>query len=229
MPRPLIAITTDLIDANGLPRIASPRHYADAVLAAGAAPVLLPPMPDLATADELARYDAFILTGGDDPITEPFGEATHDAAVRLKPDRQAFEVELVRLLRRSNDQRPVLGVCLGLQLMALVAGGRLDQHMPDTTPTHADHWDAEHAIEPTDTDLLSPGVVHSRHRQAVVDVGTLRVAARAPDGVIEAAEDPDHPFYLGVQWHPERTPNPALGANLFARLVESARSASTSL
>lgn len=222
--RPTIAITCDIIEHKAIDRYASPRSYADAVHRAGGFPVLVAPIPG-AERDTLDRCDGFLFTGGDDPVTEPFGEPTHPAAVRINPDRQAFETALLSLLASDARERPVLGVCLGMQLMALCAGGRLDQHMPDTTPTHAEHWDADHAVtlNPGLKTPLGPGVVRSRHRQAVSDPGALRVIASAHDGVIEAIDDPARHFYLGVQWHPERTPDAPVGQAIVDAFIAAAR------
>jgi putative glutamine amidotransferase len=192
------------------------------------------------------RCDGFVLTGGDDPRTEPFGEPTHPQACLIHPLRQEYETELLRALLIAG--KPVLGICLGMQMMALVAGGRINQHMPDSVSTARDHRaedaqrtgrDAMHAIVPDlgapacpATRLLSaatggsgPPHVASRHHQAVSDPGSLRVIARAHDGVIEAVTDPSRPYYIGVQWHPERTEHPALGLDLFRALVQAASGA----
>lgn len=140
--------------------------------------------------------------------------------MRVSPSRQEYETILLRTLSTQRPDAPVLGVCLGMQMMSLAAGGRLNQHLPDTHPTHADHWDRDHAIVPT-THALPPGIVHSRHRQAISDPGSLSILATSPDGLIEAVGDPSRPFYLGVQWHPERTADHALGSELFRRLIAS--------
>jgi putative glutamine amidotransferase len=110
-----------------------------------------------------------------------------------------------------------------MQMMALHAGGRLDQFMPDTTPTHREHWDAVHEVRSLDGAMLSGGAVHSRHKQAVSHPGSLATLAVAHDGVIEAVHDPARRFYIGVQWHPERTGDGPLGLGLFARLIAAAR------
>ena len=221
--KPLVGITTDLADhANGV-RVFTYRPYVQAVERAGGVPLLLPPAVESipAYAD---RLDAFLLTGGDDPCTEPFGEPTHPSAVRVHPDRQAFEVALLGALAGQRPDAPVLGVCLGMQLMALLAGGRLDQHMPETCPTHAQHWEHDHAVEPTGDGAFGlRGVVRSKHRQAVADSGATSVIARAPDGIVEALCDPARRFYLGVQWHPERTAAPAVGQHIFDALLAACR------
>ena len=229
VPPPIIGITPDLYLRDGRPTVRVSPLYAQRVQAAGGLPVILPPPTDPAAdpAAQARRYaevcDALVLSGGDDPITEPFGEPTHPAAVRVLPERQAFELPLLD----AFTDRPVLGVCLGMQYMALARGGRLDQHLPDgrliDPATAARHWDADHPIIAEQHAPLVGGVSHSRHRQAVADPGSLRVAAHADDGLIEAIFDPNARFYLGVQWHPERTTSRELGQDLFDRLVAASR------
>ncbi|MDQ7014232.1 MAG: gamma-glutamyl-gamma-aminobutyrate hydrolase family protein [Planctomycetota bacterium] len=228
---PLVGITTDLADHPNGTRVFTYRHYAEAVAAAGGIPVLLPPIAETVRA-VAPRLDAFVFTGGDDPGTEPFGCPTDPRTTPVHPDRQRFETDLLRTLTEHHPHTPVLGVCLGMQMQALVAGGRLDQYMPESHPTHADHWEQDHPVNPIgpigDNPLALPlplplrGTVRSKHRQAVADPGSLTVIAVAPDGVIEAVCDPARRFWVGVQWHPERTGDDAVGAALFRQLVAAA-------
>ncbi len=222
MPTPLIAITTDLEPARGTLRAFSYLTYARCVLRAGAQPVYIPPIPGTERMSA-ERFDGFVFAGGDDPRTEPFGAPTHPKATPVQEDRQAFETELLRLLEAERPHAPVLGVCLGMQMMALVAGGELDQHMPDTRPDAGRHWEQNHAIAPAPGSTLAPGEIYSKHRQAVSDPGPLRVTALSDDGVIEAIDDPRRSFYLGVQWHPERTPDERLGQRIFDELAKACR------
>ena len=119
---------------------------------------------------------------------------------------------------------PVLGICLGMQMMGLVAGGVLNQHLPETHPSHADHWEHTHEIRSNDESVLVSGMTYSKHRQAMQDTGSMQTLATAHDGVIEAIYDPSRRFYLGVQWHPERTENVPLGQRIIDQLVDAARS-----
>lgn len=222
MAVPLIAITTDLIDRNGRETAICTTAYADAVWAGGGQPVLL--VPGAGKPKDIAkRFDGFVFTGGDDPVMELFGVETDPRVTPMNHRRQTFETALLEELLERQPKKPVLGVCLGMQLMALMRGGGLNQYMPDTHEGHAGHWDAEHAIETADAEVLKAGVVHSRHKQAVDDAGDMTVLANSADGVIEAVYDPDLPFCVGVQWHPERTEDVALGEGLFRRLVKAAK------
>lgn len=217
----LVGITADLADGRAVVSM----NYVRAVAAAGGTPIILPPLVRQAAADA-AAFDAFVFTGGDDPVMEVFGRPTHPQAQKMNPDRQAYELALLHALAESAPEKPVLGVCLGMQLMALHAGGDLNQHMPDDVPTHEDHrGDRRHDLRPTDAApaWLEAGEVASHHRQAVSDAGKLAVAAYAHDGIIEAVADPKRTFYVGVQWHPERTPGVVLGQRLFDELVSAAR------
>ncbi len=215
--RPLIAITSDLMIRKDRPTAYLTMTYAQAVHQAGGIPVILPPMPGNA-ADLIGHFDAFILSGGDDPTTESFGHPTHHASTPVIQARQAFETELIDELDNYRDV-PVLGICLGMQMLALCRGGSLNQHLPETHQTHATHWDNEHEIESIDEGMLSSGAVWSGHRQAVADPANFRVLASSPDGVIEAIDDPSRAFLLAVQWHPERTTDSMLGQGLFDRLI----------
>lgn len=227
--KPIIGVTTHVTtDDRGVRRFELRDRYLLAVQGQGAFPVCVPPI--MATLDDwLERVDGWVLTGGDDPAMEPFGQPTHPAATVIDTERQQFELELLRRLRALPDT-PVLGICLGMQLMALSAGGMIDQHLPDHFP-HADlhRNDNRHLVhlacrprwlmsEPAPVDEAFE--VTSWHHQAVTDAGGLRVMAMAPDGVIEAIDDPGRRFYVGVQWHPERSASDDLSRRLLRALVD---------
>ncbi len=209
LTRPVVGITCDVTDE----KLDVRRTYARAVVRAGGVPVYLDPSVDLIP-EYLRLCDGFVLTGGDDPRMELFGEATHPSVTPIHADRQSFEFALIEAA--DQHERALLGVCLGMQLMGLYAHGALDQFLPDVLPTAHEHWNrVTHTIEGS----LGRGVVHSHHRQALRDAGSLEVIARAHDGVIEAVRDASRPWWVGVQWHPERTDDAQLGQGLFDGLV----------
>jgi putative glutamine amidotransferase len=220
--RPLIAISPDLLDRNGHETVRCTSAYAKAIWSAGGLGVVVPPIVD-SIPDLVSRFDGFVLSGGDDPVMEPFDTPSHPMTTPVHPARQQFETELLRYLQSKNPDTPVLGVCLGMQMMALLGGGSLDQYMPETTQTHEKHWENHHEVGPVDGVEFASGIVRSKHHQAVSDAGRLRTLACSSDGVIEAIEDPDRKFFVGVQWHPERTEDPVLGQAIFDRLVECCR------
>lgn len=221
MKKPLIGITPDVIDRDGTVTSRVAENYAVCLERAGGVPVVLSPSLGLVGA-YVDGLDGFVFTGGDDPVMEAFGAATHPAADRVHPRRQAFELGMFRALGETD--KPVLGVCLGMQWMGLVAGATLDQHMPESMGEGAaGHWGTEHRVErASDGWAYGEGVVHSKHRQRLADGGALEVLARSGDGVIEAVGDLGRTFYVGVQWHPERTVQAGVGQALFDGLVAAA-------
>ncbi len=228
--RPVIGITADNLDnKRGSGRYDVGVGYSRAVSDAGGVPVMLGHEADR-VADFVALCDGFVFTGGVDPDTAAFGEPTHTRARIMDPTRQAFELALFDEIDRAKPDAAVLGVCLGMQFMALRAGGRLDQFMPDSQPLDVveRHRKSEHRVEvEADGAPLPRGaaVVHSHHQQAISDPGSLRVLARSEDRLIEAVYDPERAFYVGVQWHPERAPGQDAGPlnlGLFRLLVSAA-------
>ncbi len=242
MPRPVIGITVDTHIESG--RLQCAPAYAQAVTRAGGLPLLL--TQEVALIGEYLRVcDGVLLTGGDDPAMEAFGQTTHPAATVISPLRQAFELALIKGID-DCPEKPVLGICMGMQLMALVHGGNLNQHLPDTLGTaaeihagnnrHGVRW--EPVLRQSTMERQSPvlrnlasiagnedeTLVTSSHHQAVSDAGPLTVLATAPDGVIEAIGDLSRAFYVGVQWHPERSASRA-DDRLFRSLVSATVSA----
>ncbi|MFB9234357.1 gamma-glutamyl-gamma-aminobutyrate hydrolase family protein [Plantactinospora siamensis] len=240
--RPVIGITTYVTAASfrvwtGLPAAVLPYGYVAMVTAAGGRAVLLP--PDDADADVLASLDGLVLAGGEDidptrygeppgPHTgEPPGPHTGEpAAPSTGAERDAGE--LVLLAGALAADLPVLGVCRGMQLLAVARGGRLHQHLPDLLGQHR-HRPApavygRHGIRFAPGSLAAgvmagSDAVNSYHHQGVADPGDLRVTGWADDGLIEAVEDPGRRFLLGVQWHPEHDAD----VRPFAALVRAAR------
>ncbi|MEM7625679.1 MAG: gamma-glutamyl-gamma-aminobutyrate hydrolase family protein [Planctomycetota bacterium] len=234
MHAPLIGITVDNLDNTA----ASGRYelgtgYSRAVADAGGVPVLLPHEVDLVP-EFIGRCDALILTGGVDPDTAalpadwPGHAPTHPRARVMDPTRQAFELALLAEWDRAKPDAPLLGVCLGMQLLTLHHGGTLNQYLPDTHPPevverHRDNFHPVRVLAENSVLPVSNDPVKSNHQQAIADAGRMRVVATSEDGVIEAVDDPARPFCLGVQWHPERGDGGSISHGLIARLVQSSR------
>jgi putative glutamine amidotransferase len=178
--------------------------------------------PSTSPAEALDGLHGLLLTGGEDVSPSLYGESPHDTLGEVNPSRDAFEVALVTEARARN--LPILGICRGIQVMNVAFGGSLVQDVPSEVPGSLDHqWAVpqhesyalahEVWLEPdtllarlmrerlSDADSCD---VNSRHHQAVKRVAQgFTVSATAPDGIIEAIEDPAARFCLGVQWHPE--------------------------
>lgn len=218
MQRPLIGLTADFVDDHA--RLSRP--YFDAVAAAGGLPVVLPPQPHLRGA-LLDRLDGVIVTGGDDIDVRRFGVPLHPQASCMHPARQEAEFALLDELA-ERPALPVLGICLGMQLMGVHRGNPLIQHLGDVLPDAERHRrGAVHVIEVPPGSLLVSGRVRSFHHQAIAAADGFEIIARSDDGVIEGIRDPQRRFYVGVQWHPERTEFPETGLHVIRALVEAAR------
>ncbi|MEE2819473.1 MAG: gamma-glutamyl-gamma-aminobutyrate hydrolase family protein [Planctomycetota bacterium] len=207
---PIIGITADIIENKHCVGIA----YSNAIQRAGGTPLVLPPVLGCEDA-YIERCDGFVFSGGDDPIMEVFGEQTHPKATKVHEQRQAFELSLLAKLQLVPDA-PVFGVCLGMQYLGLQAGATLIQHLDDEMLNR--HKKGEHKI----TSEFGNGVVHTHHHQALADAGSLEVIARSEDGLIEGIADKQKPWYIGVQWHPERTEHSILGQAIFNDFVAAA-------
>ena len=199
--------------------------YARSVEAAGAIPVLLPPQGEDG-AGVVERLDGLIISGGSDVEPGRYGADTHPQTQAPRPERDAWELAL--LDRAAALGTPVLGICRGLQVMAVHAGGTLEQHLPDVVG-HDEHspggdafgWvplaTAERSLVRT---LVGADLqVNCHHHQSVRAHPGLVATAHAADGTVEALEDPERPFWLGVQWHPEHGDD----HGLFRGLVQAAR------
>ena len=232
MSAPLIGLTLDSEPAGGyakLPWYAIRENYCECVTHAGGLPVLLPHEPDRA-ADYIDRLDGLIVTGGAfdvDPAL--FGASVRHATVTTKDRRTAFE-KAVTGLAIERDM-PVLGICGGQQLLNVVLGGTLIQHIPDEVEGALAHEQPNPRTEPGHAVAVTPGTllhrivgadalaVNSAHHQAAAEVGEgVAVNAVAPDGVIEGIEAAGRRFCLGVQWHPEYGIDPG-DAKIFAALI----------
>ena len=217
--RPRIGITADIArDEHGRARHQVRATYIDAVIAAGGLPIILPADANL-RAELIAAADGVIIIGGDDVDTRPLGIPLHPQAKVMDAARQTADFALLKQLD-ATPEMPVLGICLGMQLMGIHHGAELIQHLGDQLPDSDRHRnDYQHMV----TSALGDGLVASSHHQALGSAAHLEVIGVSDDGVIEAIRDAAKPFYVGVQWHPERTEDKSMGLGVIRRLVDSAR------
>jgi putative glutamine amidotransferase len=234
LSKPIIGIGSDVEHVEGQrDRAFAFLTYVESLRKAGAIPVLIPPQPENA-AEIMDELDGILLAGGEDCDPALYNEERHEKCVALMDARrQAGDLSLAKVARERGV--PTLGVCLGMQMMNVASGGSLiqdiDSHI-DTDIQHASRPEsrARHDIiiqQGTQLSTMLPAVecnVNSSHHQAIGRVGDgLRVTAHAPDGVVEGVEDPRHPFYIGVQWHPEDMPGEHSASSLFNAFVKAAR------
>jgi len=212
MSRPVIGITCYVEPAKwgawDTRAAVLPYTYVDNVQRAGGRAVLIP--PDDIDADVLDRIDGLIIAGGADVDPALYGSELLPGTDAPRLDRDAGEVLLYRAAR--DRDLPVLGICRGMQVMAVASGGRLVQDIPSELGSgihrerpgeFVDHQ-AKFVSGSKVADIVGEAtVVNSSHHQAVVDAGTLTVTGWAEDDTIESIEDPTARFVLGLQWHPE--------------------------
>lgn len=204
----------DIARYSRYPWYALRENYCTSIAEKGGVPLPFPYM-----LEHLDRYlsciQGLLITGGKFDVSPDFsGKTEVHPKVHLKPKRTQFELAL--LSKALEQKMPVLGICGGAQLLNVVFGGTLIQHIPDTIPNALPHeqpnprHETSHGIEILEGTHLRDIVglptahVNSAHHQAVETLGKgLRLNALASDGVIEGFEILDYPFGLGVQWHPE--------------------------
>ncbi len=220
--KPVIGITPspsdDVFDHGTFRRYSLASTYVDSVLVAGGMPVILPESEtDLQSI--LDTVDGLILSGGSDLDPTLYGDSTlHEYTYGIDPERDSFEMALFRLA--VDQDKPVLGICRGIQSINVALGGTLIQDINSTLPAPVVH--RQHSIGKSQSDVChevtlvdeeSPLFVaigarrvqvNSYHHQSVREPAPgLKVAAVANDGVIEALWHPGMTFGLAVQWHPE--------------------------
>lgn len=217
MNRPLVGLNCKLISENGDVYYKLDRLYVEAIRKAGGTPVLLPLFPP----DELLRrLDGILFTGGGDINPVRWGEKKHPKAVLLHHDKEESDVRAARAALAAD--RPVLGICLGMQLINVACGGSLHQHIDG----HSGGKRHEVGVEDS---RMREAVgrrprVNSYHHQAVNHLGAgLRATAASPDGIVEGIESDRHRWVVGVQWHPERIADQREQMRLFRAFVAACR------
>ncbi|MDA8346901.1 MAG: gamma-glutamyl-gamma-aminobutyrate hydrolase family protein [Thermaerobacter sp.] len=234
---PLIGISCSVDDEEKRLKLNS--SYLQGIEEAGGVPVLLAGKEETARA-VVARVDGVLLSGGVDVDPRYFGEEPHQALGEVSPARDAFELALAKEALRLGV--PVFGICRGAQVMAVAGGGSLYQDLPSQRAQSMQHYQrgprswqshAVSVVERTRLAAICGGQaelrVNSFHHQAVRSLPPGWVtAATAPDGVIEAFEDPGHPYWLAVQWHPEALyPQDSAARALFFAFVQFAQEVSS--
>src|SRR5689334_10561462 len=205
-----------------------PSDYAPAGGAAGGTPVILPPPSPYAesAAAVVARLDGLVISGGADVDPERYGAAAHERTYPPRPDRDAWELALLDAAYARD--LPVLGVCRGMQVMAVHAGGSLDQHVPDLIgnethdPGGDTFGDTSVRVAPGSrlASIIDAGPeVACHHHQSVREHPGFTAVAWAADGLLEAMEAPGDTLRLAVQWHPEVRAD----RGLFKALVDAAQ------
>jgi putative glutamine amidotransferase len=236
---PLIGVTCMTIQTEShSPRLGMSRSYVNALLKAGAAPLLIPHMADKAVLRAVyERLDGLLLPGGGDIDPVHYRESRHEKCNEPSAERDDTELALARWAVEGG--KPLLGICRGIQVLNVALGGSLFQDIQAQIPDAERH--AWYPNYPRDrlshTVSISPDArlariagattlpVNSLHHQSVKDVASsLIVTGRSPDEIVEAVEAPDHPFAVGVQWHPEELAGSDDRAQrLFDALVEASK------
>jgi putative glutamine amidotransferase len=225
--KPLIGITTYVEPASWghwqLEAALVPYDYVRAVERAGGRAVLVPPDDD-GNEELLDALDGLIFSGGNDLAPESYGAEADPTTTGTNPARDSGELAL--LTAALERDLPVLAICRGAEVLNVARGGGLVQHLPDVVG-HEGHRAvvgefSEHTVrvDPASRIESAPGAVKSHHHQGLGRLGDgLREIAWADDGVVEAVEDPEKPFLVGVLWHPEAGED----QRLFDQLVAAAR------
>ncbi|HET7474722.1 MAG TPA: gamma-glutamyl-gamma-aminobutyrate hydrolase family protein [Dermatophilaceae bacterium] len=234
MSRPVIGISAYLEPSSwgawdSVPAVVLQHDYVRQVEQAGGIALLIPPRLDADTDlvhEILARVDGVMIAGGADVDPDRYGAERHRFAQASRPDRDATEIALAQAT--AERDLPILGICRGMQVMAVAAGGTLEQHLPDRVG-HGEHapFSGRHGSHPVTTvegsavrALLGERLaVPTYHHQAVHTHPGYEAAAWADDGTLEAMEQPRARFRLAVQWHPEA----GVEAALFHALVDACR------
>ena len=189
-------------------------YYQEVVADIGGVPLILPPMANDAIREKMFNLvDAVIFTGGNDVDPHFFGQLPQVGIGKIDPARDSWEIWLAKTCWQAK--KPMLGICRGMQVMNICLGGTIYQDIHrqrENTMEHmqkAPKWYNSHSINVTNP-MLAEIIggerrwVNSFHHQAIDKVADdFEVAATAPDGVVEAIVGKNHPFAIGVQWHPE--------------------------
>jgi len=234
--KPWIGIPTRYHAASEV--IGQIRHYLDAVIDAGGIPLLIPTVESpTVVGDYLDQADGILLPGSPTDVDPKlYGAPPHPKLGKLYPERDSTDLAILKHAEAAN--LPILGICFGIQSLNVFRGGSLVQDIPSVVSNPLTHDESRHAVHLESGSFLSKLVgnggsldldVNSYHHQSIERPGrNLRIAAKAPDGVIEAVEDVTGRFVVGVQWHPERGwQDSEFSRRLFSAFVQASRKSKT--
>jgi putative glutamine amidotransferase len=229
MTPPIIGITTYNYKPTG--NFYSPAGYTQAVQSAGGIPILLPPVQS-DPAVILKQVDGLIFTGGGDIDPDFYNGSPHPTIYGTDPERDQAELALAKLALAK--QKPVLGICRGLEVLMVASGGDLVPHLPDEFGEDILHREemlkpSQHTVRIYADSQLS-GImgeeeltVVSWHHQTVRTIPCgWQIVAKAEDGLIEALEHKQHPFAIALQWHPELSLPDSRHFAIFQALIQAA-------
>lgn len=232
--KPIIGINCDYEEEGRYSYSFLYRNYSDAIIAAGGIPALLPVVQNKSDVSSfLKRIDGLLLTGGNDVPPKRYREEKHKKALCVHPDKDISDFTLASIA--IEMKKPIFAICYGAQLINVSLGGSLIQDIPSeivSAITHKDSGDTHytHSVMIKKKSLLYKiiGTDHietnSVHHQAVKRLGSgLKDSAYTSDGIIEAIEWETYPFFLGVQWHPERLIHSPYHLSLFSAFVNAAK------
>jgi putative glutamine amidotransferase len=235
MRRPLIGLTCTRLSSLPARQVAeTTQAYVHAVESSGGLPLLIPfPLQPEAIQVAFDRVDGLLLTGGEDIAPERYGMQPGQGASSPDPERDAVELALASMAAQHG--KPVLGICRGFQAINVALGGTLVRDLPTERPGEVEHNQPDLPFGATAHDVHLSGdgllqklglqgemAVNSSHHQGILDLAPgVSAIGRAPDGLIEAMELPGHPFFIGVQWHPERLLERPESRALFLGLIRS--------
>ena len=217
--RPLIALSsrlTDSADTWRVPATALGRPYQEAIIRAGGTPLAVPPLFDpvevvRVASDVMSRVDGLCLPGGPDVSPHQYGvDQLHPHLIKVRDEHDDVDLALARAAVAQD--KPVLAICRGHQVLNVALGGTLHQHLPDVVGKRAasGHYHHHNGIDVVANSKLAQAMGttsargHCVHHQAIDRLGSGLVVTAWLDGVIEAVELPDR-WVVGVQWHPEDT------------------------
>jgi putative glutamine amidotransferase len=210
--------------------------YHDLVLASGGIPVILPFAKDDEELKQLTGLcDGFVYTGGQDIDPSFYGEEINNEKVYTCPRRDDLETRILKFIMEAD--KPVFGICRGIQVLNVALGGSLYQDLPTDLPSPVHHWQTEESFEPTHTVNIVPGSplekclgksslkVNSFHHQGIKDPAPgIEIMARTEDGLVESFRLPESRFFWAVQWHPEMMfEHDADSLRLFGMFIEACK------